>query len=145
MAGHVPPPLLKHSTASSLAAARAGCSCARCHLPEALLPPMLWRRVPTSGHLWPGEELIPHEALVHLEGDVPADRGAPGQRWHWTHSTDGASASPSRSGTRCKRPGENKEQLHESQFKTRPGNKKKSQRLSPYHGPGEGLTTPCNN
>lgn len=49
-----------------------------CPLPEALVPAVLRGRVPTSGDLLPGEEPIPHEVLVRLEGDVPADRGPPG-------------------------------------------------------------------
>lgn len=38
-------------------------------VPEVLAP---------SGDLLPGEEPIPHEVLVRLEGDGPADRGPPG-------------------------------------------------------------------
>lgn len=84
-------------------------------------------------------------------GPRPSGRRCPctlwpsGKSWHWMCSTDDASASLSSLGTKSNLPGKNKEQLHQSQLKTTPGNKKKHQRLSSFQGPGEGLTTPCEN
>ena len=124
-----PQPAVAHPPPQQLP--RAGCSCARCHLPKALIPAVPRRRAPTARHPPPEEKLLPSHVLGLLQGHVP--------------STPQLLPSTSRSGldTTYNAPlKKNKQQIKEKALQTKRRNRKKGKKSSLCRGPEQGPTFP---